>query len=86
MRFGLYYSGGLDSTFNDRPIGTVAEMLAAVPRGDYPAYADAQVRELVARYRPSVLWNDIAWPSKARSAKPQRQSRCNRRNRRVRSY
>jgi alpha-L-fucosidase len=63
MRFGLYYSGGLDSTFNDWPIGSVADTLAAVPRGDYPAYADAQVRELIARYRPSVLWNDIAWPS-----------------------
>ena len=36
MRFGLYYSGGLDSTFNDRRIGSVAEMLDAVPRGDYP--------------------------------------------------
>ena len=63
MRFGLYYSGGLDWTFDDRPIGNLGDMLAAVPRGDYPAYAAAQVRELVARYRPSVLWNDIAWPS-----------------------
>jgi len=65
MRFGLYYSGGLDWTFEDRPIGTLADMLAAVPRGDYPAYAEAQVRELVDRYRPSVLWNDIAWPAPA---------------------
>jgi alpha-L-fucosidase len=64
MRFGLYYSGGLDSTFDARPMGSVAEMLAAVPRGDYPAYADAQVRELIERYRPSVLWNDVAWPAK----------------------
>lgn len=63
MRFGLYYSGGLDWTFDDRPIGTVADLLAACPRGGYPAYAEAQVRELVARYRPSVLWNDISWPS-----------------------
>jgi alpha-L-fucosidase len=63
MRFGVYYSGGLDSTFNDRPMGSMSEMLNAVPRGDYPAYADAQVRELIARYRPSVLWNDIAWPA-----------------------
>jgi alpha-L-fucosidase len=53
MRFGLYYSGGLDSTFNDRPIGSVSDMLDAIPRGDYPAYAEAQVRELIARYRPS---------------------------------
>jgi alpha-L-fucosidase len=63
MRFGIYYSGGLDYTFNDRPIGSVAETLDAIPRGDYPAYADAQVRELIARYQPSVLWNDIAWPA-----------------------
>jgi alpha-L-fucosidase len=70
MRFGIYYSGGLDSTFDDRPIGSVAEMLDAIPRGDYPAYADAQVRELIARYRPSVLWNDIAWPSEGKHLWP----------------
>jgi alpha-L-fucosidase len=66
MRFGIYYSGGLDSTFNDRPMGSLSEMLDAVPRGDYPAYAEAQVRELIARYRPSVLWNDIAWPTEGK--------------------
>ncbi len=66
MRFGLYYSGGLDWTFGDRPLGSMADLLAAVPRGRYPAYAEAQVRELVDRYRPSVLWNDIAWPTTGR--------------------
>jgi alpha-L-fucosidase len=70
MRFGLYYSGGLDSTFNDRPIGSVAEMLDAIPRGDYPAYAEAQVRELIDRYHPSVLWNDIAWPTEGKQLWP----------------
>jgi alpha-L-fucosidase len=63
MRFGIYYSGGLDWTFEDHPIGSLSDMLAAIPRGEYPEYADAHVRELIARYRPSVLWNDIAWPS-----------------------
>jgi alpha-L-fucosidase len=63
MRFGLYYSGGLDWTFDDRPLGSMADVLAAVPRGSYPDYAEAQVRELIDRYRPSVLWNDIAWPA-----------------------
>lgn len=63
MRFGLYYSGGLDWTFDDRPIGNLGDLLAAIPRGDYPSYAEAQVRELIDRYRPSVLWNDIAWPA-----------------------
>lgn len=63
MRFGLYYSGGLDWTFDDRPIGTLGDMLAAVPSSPaYADYAEAQVRELVERYRPSVLWNDIVWP------------------------
>ena len=36
--------------------------MAAVPLGDYPAFADAQLRELIERYAPDVLWNDIAWP------------------------
>jgi alpha-L-fucosidase len=66
MRFGIYYSGGLDWTFNDHAIGTFADLLAAQPRGDYPAYAAAHVRELVARYHPSVLWNDISWPESSR--------------------
>lgn len=65
LRFGLYYSGGLDWTFDDRPLGSVADVAAALPRGPYPDYADAQVRELVERYRPSVLWNDITWPTDA---------------------
>lgn len=63
MRFGVYYSGGLDWTFDDRPIGTLGDMLAAVPSDPaYADYAEAQVRELIERYRPSVLWNDIVWP------------------------
>ncbi|HEY1751829.1 MAG TPA: alpha-L-fucosidase [Caulobacteraceae bacterium] len=65
LRFGVYYSGGLDWTFKADPIRDVGDMFACVPTTpDYQAYADAQVRELIARYRPSVLWNDIAWPDK----------------------
>ena len=37
-----------------------------VPTGPYPGYAEAQVRELIERYQPSVLWNDIAWPTDLR--------------------
>ena len=62
LHFGVYYSGGLDWTFDDRPIPTMASGAAAVPRGAYPDYAAAQVRELIGRYQPSVLWNDISWP------------------------
>jgi len=70
MRFGVYYSGGYDWTFDDTPIGRLSDGLGAVPRGRYTAYATAQVRELVDRYRPAVLWNDIAWPSTWRHLRP----------------
>lgn len=64
MRFGLYYSGGLDWTFRPSLIRNLGEMFAGVPiEDDYRAYAAAQVRELIERYKPSVLWNDIAWPN-----------------------
>jgi alpha-L-fucosidase len=63
MRFGVYYSGGLDWTFHFTPISNFGDMLACVPTSqDYLDYADAQVRELIDRYKPSVVWNDIAWP------------------------
>jgi alpha-L-fucosidase len=70
LRFGLYYSGGLDWTFEPRPVGSTAEVAASIPQGDYPAYAEAQVRELIERYRPSVLWNDIAWPGRLAELTP----------------
>ncbi len=66
MRFGLYYSGGLDWTFRHIPISNFGDMLACVPTADdYRQYAADQVRELVERYSPSVLWNDIAWPNES---------------------
>lgn len=43
MRFGLYYSGGYDWTFNDHPIGSLADGLMAIPR-DKNAQADSTTR------------------------------------------
>jgi alpha-L-fucosidase len=63
LRFGVYYSGGIDWTFNREPLRTMGDFLGSTPGGRYPAYADAQLRELIARYEPSVLWNDISWPA-----------------------
>jgi alpha-L-fucosidase len=40
----------------------MGDVANSVPQGEYPSYAEAQVRELIDRYQPSVLWNDIAWP------------------------
>ncbi|MBS0409073.1 MAG: alpha-L-fucosidase [Proteobacteria bacterium] len=63
LRFGVYYSGGIDWTFNQRPLRTLADFSGSMPGGPYRAYAMRQVRELIDRYEPSVLWNDIAWPT-----------------------
>ncbi len=63
MRFGVYYSGGVDWTFRPRISRTLGDYSGSTPGGDYPAYADAQVRELIVRYRPDILWNDISWPT-----------------------
>jgi alpha-L-fucosidase len=63
MKFGVYYSGGIDWTFNRAPLRTLADFMGSTPGGAYPGYADAQTRELIERYAPSILWNDISWPS-----------------------
>ncbi len=64
LRLGLYYSGGLDWTFNERVIRDVADMIAAIPQSDdYVRYVDGHWRELIERYRPDIAWNDIAYPT-----------------------
>ena len=66
LRFGVYYSGGLDWTFGGLPMTSVGTMIAAIPQTEeYCAYADAHWRELIELVDPDVLWNDIAYPSKA---------------------
>ena len=64
MRFGVYYSGGLDWAFAEHPPITQDKDLDRYrPVGpDYAAYASAHVTDLIDRYQPSVLWNDINWP------------------------
>ena len=63
MRMGLYYSGGYDWTFVPGPIRVAADYDRVKPQSEaYGKYADAQVRELIERYKPAVLWNDIDYP------------------------
>lgn len=63
LKMGLYYSGGFDWTFNRGPLERNEDFLAMVPETKaYGDYADAQAEELIARYHPSLLWNDIYWP------------------------
>ncbi|MFZ6004236.1 MAG: alpha-L-fucosidase [Actinomycetota bacterium] len=64
MRFGTYYSGGLDWTFGGLPMTDFRSMFSAIPQtADYQEYADAHWRELIDRYHPDVLWNDIGYPA-----------------------
>jgi alpha-L-fucosidase len=64
LRFGVYYSGGLDWHVTDRPPhDTFESVLRDRPRDPaYAAYAYLHVRDLVEKFAPDVLWNDIEWP------------------------
>jgi alpha-L-fucosidase len=63
MRMGLYYSGGYDWTFVRGPIKEQADYEKVKPQSpEYGKYADAQMRELIKRYQPALLWNDIDYP------------------------
>ena len=67
MKMGLYYSGGLDWTFTTEPIRKLADLMARVPQSkEYAEYADAHWGELIDRYQPSVMWNDISYPKAGR--------------------
>ncbi|MCB1843385.1 MAG: alpha-L-fucosidase, partial [Halioglobus sp.] len=68
MRFGVYYSTGLDWSFELVTEGDlVRDMIRSAPTGEgYANYTHAHLRELIDRYRPDVLWADIAFPTKGR--------------------
>jgi alpha-L-fucosidase len=63
LRMGLYYSGGYDWTFVPGPIAEAADYQTVKPQSEaYGRYVDAHFRELIRRYQPAVLWNDIDYP------------------------
>ncbi len=63
LRMGLYYSGGLDWGFASEPIVEREHVTGSAPQNaEYGAFADAHWRELIANYKPDVLWNDITYP------------------------
>jgi alpha-L-fucosidase len=67
MKMGLYYSGGYDWTFSSGPIETPQDYERVKPQTQaYGDYAFAQIHELINRYHPTVLWNDIDWPKTGR--------------------
>lgn len=66
MRMGLYYSGGLDWSFEARPVRDFPEVFSTIVQTpEFVEYVDFHWRELMERYAPSILWNDIGYPAHA---------------------
>jgi alpha-L-fucosidase len=70
IRFGAYYSGGIDWTAAGLPVPAAEyinddqdEQRQRFWPEEYARYADKQYREIIDRYQPSILWNDIGYPS-----------------------
>ncbi|GAA3881246.1 alpha-L-fucosidase [Tessaracoccus defluvii] len=63
-RFGVYYSGALDWHVSDFPPIESDTDLFRFRRHDklFSRYSAAQLTELVEKFSPDVLWNDIEWP------------------------
>ena len=63
MKMGFYYSGGLDWSFNPEPIDTVDKVRGTIIHTqEFADYTDAHWRELISKYDPTILWNDIGYP------------------------
>jgi len=63
LRFGVYYSTGLDWSVHHLPIHQIVDAAGCTPRSpEYLRYLTGQLDELVERYRPSVVWADIGTP------------------------
>ncbi|MDY2837696.1 MAG: alpha-L-fucosidase [Bilifractor sp.] len=63
LKMGLYYSGIFDWSFKKNPMNSPAKWLDHyLPSDQYAEYAFHQTEELIERYHPSVLWNDMGFP------------------------
>jgi len=62
LRAGLYYTGGMDWLLNPERLDAPEKIYSTILESpEHAAYADAHWRELIERYRPSVLWGDIMY-------------------------
>jgi alpha-L-fucosidase len=65
MHFGVYYSGGLDWSITNFPPHQTGWEVHNVRPNDaaYSMYAYEHVRDLIDKYKPEVIFNDIEWPN-----------------------
>jgi alpha-L-fucosidase len=66
LRMGLYYSGLIDWSFYHAPITDFLSLMASgSPDQAYANYVEAHYRELIDRFQPDILWNDIGYPARS---------------------
>lgn len=63
LKMGFYYSGVFDWTFIKEPLNDVFSYILNYAQGrQYSEYARNHFLELITKYHPSILWNDIGAP------------------------
>ncbi len=63
LRMGYYYSGGLDWSFNDERIDEYEKVYTTIVQSDaFIRYSTGHWRELIDKYKPALMWNDIGFP------------------------
>ena len=68
MKFGVYYSSGLDWSFTENPITNAAGLFISTPaQTNYLTSVDRHWRDLVQRVKPDILWNDLGVPQDFRT-------------------
>ena len=73
LHLGLYYSGGLDWHVREFPPHQSGESLRDTSRpkdAKYAEYAYNHVLDLIERFKPDLLWNDINWPDEGKNFGP----------------
>lgn len=69
LRLGLYYSGGLDWHVRHLAPHTSGASVQETSRpkdAEFAQYVYTHVQDLVDRFGPDILWNDINWPDEGK--------------------
>ena len=63
MKMGFYYSGTFDWSFQPNPIHDITSFIKnGVTELEYVEYANNHWYELIDKFGPKILWNDIGYP------------------------